>query len=79
MTSHFFTAYAWCMYIKLCMLIYLSGSADINECELEIHTCNPNANCADTDGSFNCTCGEGFEGNGFNCTGTPSTRAYKIN
>ena len=59
--------------------IYLSGSADINECELEIHTCNPNANCADTDGSFNCTCGEGFEGNGFNCTGTPSTRAYKIN
>ena len=45
-------------------------STDINECELETHTCSPNANCTDTDGSFNCTCREGFEGDGFNCTGT---------
>ena len=44
-------------------------SPDVNECELEIHTCRSNANCTDTDGSFNCTCGEGFEGDGFNCTG----------
>ena len=48
----------------------LIDSADINECELDMHTCNSNANCTDTEGSFNCTCGEGFEGNGFNCTGT---------
>ena len=46
------------------------ASADINECELDIHTCDSNANCTDTEGSFNCTCREGFEGNGFNCTGT---------
>ena len=44
-------------------------STDINECELDIHTCSSNANCTDTDGSFNCTCREGFEGDGFNCTG----------
>ena len=44
-------------------------SADINECELETDLCSPNANCTDTDGSFNCTCREGFEGDGFNCTG----------
>ena len=44
-------------------------SADINECELEIDPCNSNANCTDTDGSFNCTCREGFEGDGLNCTG----------
>ena len=43
---------------------------DINECELETYPCSPNANCTDTDGSFNCTCNEGFEGNGFNCAGT---------
>jgi len=43
--------------------------ADINECDLETHTCHSNANCTDTDGSFNCTCREGFEGDGFNCTG----------
>ena len=43
--------------------------ADINECELAIHSCSAYANCTDTDGSFNCTCREGFEGEGFNCTG----------
>ena len=42
---------------------------DVNECELGTHICNSSANCTDTDGSFNCTCREGFEGDGFNCTG----------
>ena len=42
---------------------------DINECELRTHTCDSNANCTDTDGSFNCTCREGFEGDGLVCTG----------
>ena len=42
---------------------------DINECELETYSCHSNANCTDTDGSFNCTCREGFEGDGLNCTG----------
>ena len=44
--------------------------ADINECELETYPCHFNANCTDTEGSFNCTCNEGFEGNGFSCAGT---------
>ena len=43
---------------------------DINECELETYPCHSNASCTDTEGTFNCTCNEGFEGNGFNCTGT---------
>ena len=43
--------------------------ADINECEFELHTCHVNANCTDTIGSFKCTCGKGFEGDGFTCTG----------
>ena len=50
----------------ICTFIH---SADINECELEIDPCNSNANCTDTDGSFSCTCKEGFEGDGLNCTG----------
>ena len=41
---------------------------DINECDLETHTCHSNANCTDTVGSFHCTCTEGFEGDGVNCT-----------
>ena len=46
---------------------------DVDECTLSEHTCNDNANCTDTDGSFNCTCREGYEGNGFNCTGDNPT------
>ena len=43
--------------------------ADINECELELHICHSNANCTDSIGSFKCTCGKGFEGDGYTCTG----------
>ena len=60
------------MYTKISYMHFIPiilHSADINECELEIDLCSPNANCTDTDGSFNCTCREGFEGDGFNCTG----------
>ena len=72
----------WYLGVHKCVLIYLSGSADINECELEIHICHSEANCTDTDGSFNCTCREGFEGDGFNCAGIKhilhnSHHAYK--
>ena len=50
---------------------------DINECELETYPCHFNASCTDTEGSFNCTCNEGFEGNGFNCTGIVCTSIIK--
>ena len=40
--------------------------ADIVECELS--PCNESATCSDTDGSFECTCTDGYSGDGFNCT-----------
>ena len=45
------------------------SSTDNNECSLGTHTCDRNANCTDTDGSYNCTCINGFEGDGFSCIG----------
>ena len=43
---------------------------DIDECdpELESHTCNGNATCENTEGSYLCTCNVGFVGNGVTCT-----------
>ena len=51
------------------MHISPSLHADIDECELRIDNCHVNATCADVIGSFVCTCNNGFEGNGVDCTG----------
>ena len=50
------------------MHISPSLHADIDECELGIDDCHVNATCADVVGSFVCTCNDGFEGNGVDCT-----------
>ena len=41
---------------------------DIDECSDGSHTCDSNALCTNTDGSFNCICDNGYEGDGFNCS-----------
>ena len=41
---------------------------DINECD-DSASCHSDARCENTIGSFNCTCKEGFTGNGMECQG----------
>ena len=42
---------------------------DINEClNDDDNNCSANATCTNTDGSYNCSCDEGYEGDGFNCS-----------
>ena len=43
--------------------------ADINDCELELDNCSPNAACTNTMGSFECECLSGFSGDGMTCEG----------
>ena len=43
--------------------------ADVNECQNGEHNCDVNARCNNTFGSFNCTCLQGYSGNGVNCSG----------
>ena len=43
--------------------------ADIDECASAADTCSPFAVCNNTVGDFNCTCTDGYSGDGFNCTG----------
>lgn len=40
---------------------------DINECALS--ECHENAKCTNTEGSFICTCKDGFTGDGKSCEG----------
>ena len=42
---------------------------DIDECKAGT-PCDSNAACANTAGSFTCTCKSGYSGNGTTCTGT---------
>ena len=43
--------------------------SDIDECTNGTHRCDVNAVCNNTQGSYNCTCKDGFYGDGINCTG----------
>ena len=43
--------------------------SDIDECANGQHRCDVNAVCNNTQGSYNCTCKDGFHGDGINCTG----------
>ena len=40
---------------------------EVNECETGEDLCDPDAICINTIGSHNCTCKDGFEGDGFTC------------
>ncbi|XP_071100756.1 uncharacterized protein [Haliotis cracherodii] len=51
-----------------------SSGDDVNEClDPVLNTCLQN--CTNTDGGFNCSCFNGFEGTGNNCTVLPGKRS----
>ena len=43
--------------------------SDIDECALNDDGCDTNADCANIDSSYTCTCKTGWTGDGFTCTG----------
>ena len=42
---------------------------DINECLEHTQPCDINADCNNLNGTYNCSCKSGYQGDGFNCTG----------
>ena len=42
---------------------------DVDECTDAPDTCDVNAVCSNTDGSYTCLCNAGYSGNGTTCTG----------
>ena len=63
--------------IKVCFRSYCCY-IDIDECSDGSHTCDSNALCTNTDGSFNCTCDNGYEGDGFNCSEFENTTYIEV-
>ena len=54
--------------MKLIML-FSAFVLDIDECSKNGSPCDENADCLNNDGSYTCTCKDGFTGNGTVCVG----------
>ena len=44
-------------------------TSDIDECSADSSQCDENADCTNSDGSYSCTCKQGFAGDGSLCDG----------
>ena len=53
-----------------------SLSIDIDECTT--NPCDANAACLNTNGSFDCACRPGFDGNGKVCKGTKKVTCERV-
>ena len=51
-----------------CSTYHVSHLIDIDECSLGVASCAENAECLDTDGSYECLCSSGYTGNETSCT-----------
>ena len=54
--------------IAACLLT--RNFSDVDECQNDtLNDCDDNADCFDTEGSFTCTCRDGYSGTGVQCQG----------
>ena len=58
-----------CLFRQNKFNIYFNYHSDSDECLNNSHNCSENADCTNTEGSFNCSCKPGYIGNGHNCSG----------
>ena len=50
--------------------------SDVDECMEGTDDCHSDATCTDTEGSFNCTCNDGYSGDGTTCSGKSDLPIY---
>lgn len=62
----FITVIIFCVLLR--SLIYCLFCADVDECELDYDQCHEEYGiCENIDGGYNCSCKDGFSGNGTTC------------
>ena len=53
-----------------CIIHLVISNSDLDECDSEgLNDCHPEADCTNTEGSYNCDCRQGYNGTGIMCTG----------
>ena len=67
-----------------CLILTLFSVKDFDECEVHQDDCGQHATCVNTDGSFYCTCNDGYDGDGRTCEGkilivSFNIKTFKIN
>ena len=57
-----------CVYKQFFFSIFYES--DIDECSTDPSPCDADADCINSEGSYSCTCKQGFTGDGTSCQGT---------
>ena len=52
---------------------------DVDECSLSLENCHENSSCTNFNGSFLCTCDNGYTGNGTVCEGKQVSHVVQSN
>ena len=61
------------------LIAFFNLFSDINECTSDQQHCHWNAYCTNLEGSFNCTCKHGYQGDGSSCQGHKKQLFYDSN
>ena len=56
----------FCCFDHFCWILL----TDVDECNDGIDNCHSFANCSNANGSFSCSCHDGYTGDGLTCSGT---------
>ena len=57
------------IYFSADFFFFFFSFIDIDECTAQSHDCSSNSMCTNVEGSFQCSCIPGFEGDGKTCIG----------
>ena len=59
----------FCLHKNKRMRFFIAIVPDFDECKTSTHSCDDNAACKNTVGSYTCSCKSGYSGDGKTCNG----------